>query len=61
MAAQMGFSSGRSGEHARNFLGDWKGRWVCDDYGGYKASFALGVTEIGCMANPWLRRAFPAH
>ena len=50
------FSSGRSGEYARNFLGDWKGKWVCDDYGGYKASFALGVTEIGCMAHA--RRKF---
>ena len=50
------FSSSRSGEYARNFLGDWKGKWVCDDYGGYKASFALGVTEIGCMAHA--RRKF---
>jgi len=24
--------------------------WLCDDFGGYKASFSLGVTEIGCMA-----------
>lgn len=29
---------------------------VCDDYGGYKASFALSVTEIGCMAHA--RRKF---
>ena len=50
------FSPGRSGEYARNFLGDWKGKWVCDDYGGYKASFAPGVTEIGCMAHA--RRKF---
>ena len=25
------FSPGRSGEYARNFLGDWKGKLVCDD------------------------------
>lgn len=50
------FSPGRSGEYARNFLGDWKGQLVCDDYSGYKASFALGVTEIGCMAHA--RRKF---
>ena len=50
------FSPGRSGEYARNFLGDWKGKLVCDDYGGYKASFALGVTEVGCMAHA--RRKF---
>jgi transposase len=41
----------RAGEHARNFLQDWKGKLVCDDFGSYKASFELGVTEIGCMAN----------
>lgn len=41
----------RAGEHARNFLQDWKGKLVCDDFGGYKASFELGVTEIGCMAH----------
>ncbi|TED74089.1 IS66 family transposase [Pseudomonas aeruginosa] len=50
------FSPSRSGEHARNFLQDWKGKLVCDDFGGYKASFALGVTEIGCMAHA--RRKF---
>ena len=50
------FSPSRSGEHARNFLKNWKGQLVCDDFGGYKASFALGVTEIGCMAHA--RRKF---
>ena len=49
-------SPGRSSEYARNFLGDWKGKLFCDDYGGYKASFALGVTEIGYMAHA--RRKF---
>ncbi len=37
------FSPSRAGEHARNFLKDWKGKLVCDDFGGYKASFELGV------------------
>ncbi len=50
------FSPSRAGEHARNFLQDWKGKLVCDDFGGYKASFELGVTEIGCMAHA--RRKF---
>jgi transposase len=45
------FTISRSGEHARTFLGDWKGRLVCDDYGGYKALFATGVIECGCMAH----------
>ena len=32
-------------------LGDWKGSLVCDDYGGYKALFATGVIECGCLAH----------
>ncbi|MGF7192498.1 hypothetical protein JOE11_005576, partial [Robbsia andropogonis] len=43
-------------EHARAFLGNWQGKLVCDDFSGYKASFAQGVTEIGCMAHA--RRKF---
>jgi transposase len=45
------FTISRAGEHARTFLGDWKGSLVCDDYGGYKALFATGVIECGCMAH----------
>ncbi len=45
------FSPSRAGEHARNFLGTWNGKLVCDDFAGYKASFELGITEIGCMAH----------
>jgi len=30
---------GRSGEHARQFLGNWHGYLMVDDYGGYKALF----------------------
>ncbi|WP_373184035.1 IS66 family transposase [Halomonas campaniensis] len=50
------FSEGRGGQHARDFLGDWRGKLICDDYSGYKQSFANGVTEIGCMAHA--RRKF---
>ena len=50
------FTETRAGEHARAFLGDWRGSLVCDDYTGYKASFALGVIEAGCMAHA--RRKF---
>lgn len=46
--------------HVRNFLQDWKGKLVCDDFGGYKASFALGVTVIGCMAHA-RRKFFDLH
>jgi len=54
------FAQSRSGEHARAFLGDWKGSLVCDDYGGYKASFANGITEVGCMAHA-RRKFFDLH
>lgn len=45
------FPDSRSGTHARDFLGSWCGKLVCDDYSGYKALFARGVIEIGCMAH----------
>ena len=45
------FCESRAGEHARTFLGDWKGALVCDDFAGYKQSFALGITEAGCLAH----------
>jgi transposase len=45
------FADSRSGVHAREFLSDWSGKLVCDDYSGYKALFERGVTEVGCMAH----------
>ena len=61
------FAPGRSGEHARIFLGHdperrerdqvpWAGPLVCDDFSGYKALFERGVVEVGCMAHA--RRKF---
>ena len=50
------FCESRAGEHARNFLGTWKGSLVCDDFSGYKALLVAGVTEVGCMAHA--RRKF---
>ena len=58
--AVFDYQCGRSGEHARTFLGDWKGHLVVDDYAGYKALFALGVTEVGCMAHA-RRKFFELH
>jgi len=57
------FAEGRSGRHAQEFLrhpGEhaWRGALVCDDYAGYKALFAAGVTEAGCLAHA--RRKFHA-
>jgi transposase len=50
------FAESRGGVHAREFLGSWRGKLVCDDYAGYKALFERGVIEIGCMAHA--RRKF---
>lgn len=50
------FCPSRSGEHARRFLGDWRGALMVDDYGGYKALFRNGITELGCWVH--VRRKF---
>lgn len=54
------FCESRAGEHARTFLGEWRGSLVCDDYAGYKASFMSGITEVGCMAHS-RRKFFDLH
>ena len=54
------FSPSRAGEHARNLLGTLNFKLVCDDFAGYKASFDLGITEIGCMAHA-RRKFFDLH
>jgi hypothetical protein len=50
------FAESRGGRHADDFLGNWRGTLVCDDYSGYKALFKMGVTEAGCTAHA--RRKF---
>ncbi len=50
----------RAGKHVAAFLGDWKGALMVDDYSGYKALFAKGVTELGCWAHA-RRKFFDAH
>ena len=54
------FCESRAGEHARAFLGDWRGGLVCDDFSGYKASFGAAITEVGCMAHA-RRKFFDLH
>jgi hypothetical protein len=59
------FCESRSGEHARRFLGHgtdkaWKGSLICDDFSGYKALIASGVTEVGCLAHA-RRKFFDLH
>ena len=62
------YQAGRSGRYAQQFLGDWHGHLLVDDYGGYKALFAAArahpesqrllepCIELGCMAHA--RRKF---
>ena len=54
------FCESRAGVHARSFLGQWSGALVCDDFSGYKASFGLGITEVGCLAHA-RRKFFDLH
>src|SRR5690625_4722542 len=55
------FAPSRAGEHARAILGNWRGKLVVDDYGGYKKTVSQdGVTEIGCMAHA-RRKFFELH
>jgi transposase len=50
------YQGSRAGKHARNFLGEWQGHLMVDDYSGYKALFTEGVTELACMVHA--RRKF---
>ncbi len=45
------FADSRAGQHAQDFLGEWRGALVCDDYSGYKALLAKDVVEAGCLAH----------
>lgn len=54
------FAESRAGQHAREFLGDWRGILVCDDYAGYKQLLAQGIVEAGCMAHA-RRKFFDLH
>ena len=54
------FCESRAGEHARKFLGEWRGSLTCDDFSGYKALITSGVTEMGCLAHA-RRKFFDLH
>ena len=45
------YQTSRAGAHAREFLRGWQGHLMVDDYGGYKALFAAGIIELGCLAH----------
>ena len=59
-AVVFDFCESKAEEHARTFLGEWRGSLVCDDYAGYKAGFVSGITEVGCMAHSQ-RKFFDLH
>jgi hypothetical protein len=50
------FAPNRAGVNCRDFLDGWNGGLITDDYSGYKALFANGIVELGCMAHA--RRKF---
>ncbi|MBS4096979.1 MAG: IS66 family transposase [Sulfuricella sp.] len=50
------YRESRAGRHVREFLDGWRGHLMVDDYAGYKALFADGVIELGCLAHA--RRKF---
>ncbi|MHB1271450.1 MAG: IS66 family transposase [Rhodanobacter sp.] len=54
------YCASRAGKHAANFLDGWKGALMVDDYGGYKALFADGITELACLAHA-RRKFFDVH
>ena len=54
------YQTSRAGRHAQNFLSDWQGHLMVDDYSGYKALFRAGVTELGCLAHA-RRKYFDLH
>lgn len=54
------YQSSRAGAHAQNFLSGWQGHLMVDDFSGYKALFADGVTELGCLAHA-RRKFFDLH
>jgi transposase len=54
------FCTSRSGKHAARFLGDYRGALMVDDFAGYNALFANGITELGCMAHA-RRKFFDLH
>ena len=43
------YHPGRSGAHARQFLGEWRGHLMVDDYSGYKALFSSKDKPAACI------------
>lgn len=47
-------------QDATDFLDAWNGVPMVEDYGGYKARFAHGVTELACLVHAG-RKRFDVH
>ncbi|MES3041514.1 MAG: IS66 family transposase [Pseudomonadota bacterium] len=54
------YQPGRSGQCARDYLQQWQGHLMVDDFSGYKALFRAGVTELACWAHA-RRKLFDLH
>ena len=54
------YQTSRAGVHVRDFLKDWRGSLMVDDYAGYKALFGHHIIELGCMAHA-RRKFFDLH
>jgi transposase len=54
------YQPGRGAIHAHDFLRDWRGHLMVDDYAGYKSLFRLGITELACLAHA-RRKFFDLH
>ncbi len=50
------YQTSRAGVHAANFLANWQGALMVDDYAGYKGLFRGTVIELACLAH--IRRKF---
>ena len=59
-AVLFDFTTGRGGEHPRRVLQDFRGTLVTDDFSGYHALAAQGVSAALCMAHA-RRKLFEAH
>jgi hypothetical protein len=57
------YQAGRSGRHAQQFLQDWHGHLIVDDYAGYKALFAAARAhpESQRLLEPCVELACWAH
>jgi hypothetical protein len=57
------YQAGRSGRHVQQFLQDWQGQLVVDDYGGYKALFAVARAhpDTQCLLELCIELACWAH